>query len=488
MTLGKHPFSLHAFSTVHFFERFSYYGILSLLVLYLSTKLNFSDARSYAVLGVYGTLTYATPLIGGYIADRFIGFYAALWMGLSFILLGHLSIFSTQFSSLGELGLFLGLGCVVTGSGFYKSNMNALIGNLYEKDDILKDAAYTIFYVYQNAGSFVAPLVCGYIGLTVGWVYGFSLAGLAGVCALIALYFSRKFKRKIYSEHSLEVDFQWKTVSAVVAGGGLLALLLSFVIFYGEDTLDFLLGLSVVYLGIYLKHVFSVPKDQRRNMAIIGFGILAVAFSGALFGHAETVFTLLMNRNVDPTLFSFEVPVTFIQAVDPLSIVLFGPLFALLWRFMSKKGWHISGIIKTLIGFGIIILAYRYLEVLCNSANESHLIPVLPLIFGLALLSASDILIYPNVLTFCSRYTPKGLTGVVMGFIVFGMSLSKLIGTYLAKLATIQTDISNLDLSLSLQTYKDFFSSMTLISLITLIVLSCFIGLALKKKKNYGSE
>ncbi len=165
MTLGKHPLSLHAFSTVHFFERFSYYGILSLLVLYLSSKLNFSDARSYAILGVYGTLTYATPLIGGYIADRFIGFYAALWLGLSFIFLGHLSILLTQYSSFGEMGLFLGLGCVVTGSGFYKSNMNALIGNLYKKEDVLKDAAYTIFYVYQNAGSFVAPLLCGYIGL-----------------------------------------------------------------------------------------------------------------------------------------------------------------------------------------------------------------------------------------------------------------------------------------------------------------------------------
>ena len=318
MTIGKHPLSLHSFSLVHFFERFSYYGILSLLVLYLSSKLNFTDARSYAILGVYGTLTYATPLIGGYIADRFIGFYAALWMGLSFILLGHFSIFSTQFSTLGELGLFLGLGCVVTGSGFYKSNMNALIGNLYEKDDILKDAAYTIFYVYQNAGSFVAPLVCGYIGLTVGWSYGFSLAGLAGVCALIALYFSRKFRRKIYSEHSLEVDFRWKTVVGVLMGGGALSLLLSFVIFYGEDTLDFLMGISVVYLGIFIKHVFSVPKHQRKNMMIIFFGVIAVALSGALIGHGATVFTLLMDRNVDASLFSFEIPVTFIRQLIPL--------------------------------------------------------------------------------------------------------------------------------------------------------------------------
>ncbi|HBN23238.1 MAG TPA: hypothetical protein DD412_08390 [Holosporales bacterium] len=487
MTIGKHPLSLHTFSLVHFFERFSYYGILSLLVLYLSTKLNFSDARSYAILGVYGTLTYATPVIGGYIADRFIGFYAALWFGLSFILLGHLSIFSTQFSSFGELGLFFGLGCVVTGSGFYKSNMNALIGNLYDKENILKDAAYTIFYVYQNAGSFLAPLICGYVGLKVGWSYGFSLAGLAGICALITLYVSGKFKRKLHSEHSLETDVQWKTVVGVLMGGGALALLLSFVIFYGEDTLDFLMAVSVIYLGVFIKYVFSVPKDQRKNMMIILFGIIAVALSGALIGHGETVFTLLMDRNVDTRLLSFEVPVTFIQAVDPLTIVIFGPLFAVLWRFMSKKSWHLSGITKTLIGFGIIVLSYKYLEVLCISANEDHLIPVLPFILGLSVLAASDILIYPNVLTFCSRFTPKGLTGVVMGFIVFGMSLSKLIGTYLARLASVDEETPDFDLSHSLQTYKEFFSSMTLISLITLIVLSCFILWTLKKRKTHGS-
>mgnify|MGYP003951237765 CR=1 FL=1 len=358
MTIGKHPLSLHAFSTVHFFERFSYYGILSLLVLYLSTKLNFSDARSYAIFGVYGTLTYATPLIGGYIADRFIGFYAALWMGLSFILLGHLSIFGTQFSSFGELGLFLGLGCVVTGSGFYKSNMNALIGNLYTKDDILKDAAYTIFYVYQNAGSFMAPLICGYVGLKVGWSYGFSLAGLAGICALVTLYLSKNFKRKIYSEHSLEVDFQWRNLIGVLLGGGALAVCLSAVIFYGEETLDFLLGVSVIYIGLFVKHYLAVPEDQKQNMLIIFFGMLAVALSGALIGHSDSVFTLLMDRNVDAMVGSFEVPVTFIQSVDPFTIFIFGPLAAILWRFMSKKGWHLSGVTKTLIGFVLPLLRF----------------------------------------------------------------------------------------------------------------------------------
>ena len=488
MSVAKHPLSLHVFSLVHFFERFSYYGILSLLVLYLTSKLQFTDAQSYTLLGVYGTLTYATPLLGGYIADRFIGFYAALWFGLIFIVFGHLSIFVTYFSPFGEVGLFLGLGLVVTGSGFYKSNMNALIGNLYDKENILKDAAYTVFYVYQNAGSFLAPLICGYVGLKVGWLYGFSLAGLSGVCALITLYVSKKFKRERHSEYSLDINFRWKTAVSVFIGGGALALLLSIVIFYGEKTLDFLMILSLIYLGVFMKHIFSVPRDQRKNMMIIFFGIIAVALSGALIGHGDTVFTLLMKRNVDPSILSFEVPVTFIQAVDPLTIVLFGPVFALLWQFMSKRGRHLSGVAKTLTGFGIIVLAYLYLALLCGTADKNHLIPVLPFVLGLSLMATSDILIYPNVLTFCSRFAPKGLTGVVMGFIVFGMSLSKVIGTYLARLASVESETPDFDLSHSLQTYKEFFSSMTHISFVTLIVLSCCIFLIIKKKKIHGSK
>lgn len=481
MTIGNHPLSLHVYSIVHFFERFSYYGILSLLVLYLSTKLNFSDARSYAVMGVYGTLTYATPLLGGYIADKFIGFYAALWVGLSFIMMGHLSIYGVQ----SELGLFLGLGLVATGSGFYKSNMNALIGNLYGKDSLLKDAAYTIFYVYQNAGAFVAPVICGYIGLTYGWSYGFSLAGLAGVGALTSLYFAGKFKR---ARHSFAPPLKWKKLMVILLGGFILAAVLALTVYHGEDTLDLLLGLSFVYFLIYLKHIYSVPRSERGKMLVIGFGIIAVALSGALINYGGTVFTIFMSRNIDPSFFSLTVPVTFIQSIDPITIVLFGPLLAILWKAFSNKGHHIPGIIKVLMGFGFIVIAYGYLYELCAHPDESNFVGFIPFVVGLALMASADILIYPNVLTFCSRLTPKGLTGVVMGFIVFGMSLSQLFGTYLAKLASLHIEEEeDLDRLTSLIHYQGFFSTMTIVSLITLIVLSLFVWLIYKKKNKYES-
>jgi DNA-binding transcriptional LysR family regulator len=310
------------------------------------------------------------------------------------------------------------------------------------------------------------------------------LAGVAGIFALITLLYSRKFKRQFHSDNSLDINFNWKTAAHIFLGGGALAIVLSIVIFYGDKTLDFLMIVSILYLAFFIKHVFLVPQDQRKNMMIIFFGIIAVALSGALIGHGETVFTLLMTRNVDLHISDFEVPITFIQAVDPITIVLLGPLFALLWRYVSKRGYHISGVIKTLAGFGIIVLAYLNLYFLCGNVDDNQLIPVIPLIIGISFMATSDILIYPNVLTLCSKFAPKGLTGVIMGFIVFGMYLSKILGTYLARLASVDNSKTELDLSYSLFVYKDFFSSMALISFVTLIVLSCFIFLILKKRKS----
>ena len=482
LKIKRHPPSLHCFSIVHFFERFSYYGIKSLLLLYLATQLKFSDAKSYTVFGVYATLTYATSLLGGYVADKFIGFYAALWAELLFIMAGHASIFFTGT----EIGFFLGLGLVATGSGLYKSNMNALIGNLYDKESLLKDSAYTIFFVYQNAGAFLAPIICGYIGLTAGWSYGFSLAAFGGLCALIVLSLSRRFKRQIHSEHSLTVNFQWQKLICLLVGGGCLASFLGFIIFYGEESLDLFLILSLLYCGIFFKYYVSLTGEDRKNMLIVFFGILAVAVSGALISHGAGVFTLFMSRNVDPSFLQFEVPVTFIQAVDPLTIVIFGPLFAILWKVLSKKGKYIPGMTKTLIGFGLIVVAYVYLLLLCSFSGENNLVSFVSFIMGLLILAASDILIYPNVLTFCSRFSPKELTGVVMGFVVFGMSLSQLFGTYFAKMAAIPGAFESISASASIGIYRSFFEKMALISLITLIVLSCLVYWINQKKNKNG--
>ena len=481
MTLGKHPLSLHAFSLVHFFERFSYYGILSILLLFLTQKLGFSDARSYAILGVYGTLTYATPLLGGYIADKFIGFYASLWIGLSLILLGHLSIFSFQ----NDFGLFLGLGLVVTGSGFYKSNMNGLIGNLYKHNKILKDSGYTIFYVYQNAGSFLAPVICGYVGLKIGWSYGFSLAGFGGIFALITLFFTSNVKR-LFDTQSVKLKLKWYNVLLLIGGGGILAALLSFVIYKGEETLDLLLLLSLIYFAIFLKHYVSLPYKQKGNMLVIAFGIIAVALSGALINHGGTVFTLFMSRNIDPALLNFNVPVTFIQAVDPLTVVVLGPAIAILWKYFSGKKKHIPGVFKVLFGFLLIVISYIYLLSLCYWGEENGLISVIPFTIALVLLAASDIFIYPSVLTFCSRLTPPGLSGIVMGFIVFGMSLSQLIGAYLAKLSAASS-LEKVDKNSSLEVYKGFFSTVTILSLSILIMSSLCVWQIYKKKNKYGS-
>lgn len=479
MATSRHPQALHWFSTVHFFERFSYYGIKSLLLLYLTTKLDFSDAKSYAVFGVFGTLTYATPLVGGYVADKMIGFYASLWAGLIFVLIGHVSIFVAQTN----IGLFLGLGLIAIGSGLYKSNMNVLIGNLYDKASPLKDAAYTIFYVYQNAGSFFAPLICGYVGLQIGWFYGFSIAGIGCLLALIILYKARKFKRPVHGLYSLADNFEWKKALYIALVGCAVAPLLGLLIFYGQETLDLVLLFSILYFSIFFKYIFALKGADRRNMFIVFLGIIAIALSGALISHGGMVFTLFMSRNVDPYFLGLKLPVTFIQSIDPLTIVILGPLFAVLWRVIARKRQKISEMAKILVGFAVIAVAYFYFFALCEGTQGTHLVALVPFAIGVVVLSASDLLIYPNVLTFCSHHTPKELIGVVMGFVVFGMSLSQVFATYLAKMAaTPVNSMQEVNLFYSLDIYQTFFAKMGGISFACFVILLIAITLMRKRK------
>ncbi len=481
MSQHKHPLALHWFCTVHFCERFSYYGIQSLLLLYLIDHLNFSDAKSYAIFGVYGALTYLTPLLGGYIADKLAGFYATIWLGLMFIIVGHGTIFFASDNT----GFFLGLGLISTGSGFYKSNMNALIGNLYDKMSPLKDSAYTIFYTYQNGGAFTAPLVCGYLGLSVGWLYGFTMAALGAIIALILFTWCHKFKRIVHSSQSIAKNFKLSKTLALIVGGIILSSGLGALICYGDNSLDILTILSCTYFIVFFRYYYISGQQDRQNLKIVFLGILAVALSGALIGHGYTVFTLLMSRNVDTTFLSWDIPTTFIQSIDPLTVVILGPILALVWKAYTNR--VVSAQTKLLYGFVIIVIAYASLVGLCAFPQNGHLIPVIPFIIGLVVLASSDILIYPNVLSLCSRVMPPHLTGVMMGFIVFGMSLSQLFGTYFAKMAALPTNISTINSETSLQIYQSFFINMVGISFITLVVL--FIGIKwINKNSQNGSE
>lgn len=189
-TVLDHPAGLFILFFTEMWERFSYYGMRALLVLFLVTSLSdggwgWSRENAGILYAWYTSLVYLTPLFGGYIADKFMGFKPAIVLGALLMTLGHASLaFETQFS------FYLGLGLLIIGNGFFKPNISSMVGGLY-KDDTKKDGAYTIFYMGINAGAFLGIMLCGYVGETVGWSYGFGLAGVFMFFGLLQFYFAR---------------------------------------------------------------------------------------------------------------------------------------------------------------------------------------------------------------------------------------------------------------------------------------------------------
>ena len=469
MMTTKHPRNLHWFSIVQFFERFSYYGIKSLLILYLVQHLHYSDDKSYAIFGVFGAITYALPLLGGYLADKYLGFYRAICIGCAIILCGHLCIFS--FSS--DIGFYLGLGLVAMGTGFYKSNMTAFIGTLYAKEDPRKDSAYTIFYIYQNVGAFTAPLICGSLGLIVGWRYGFLAASFGIICSLILLFLLRKrvLKEKIFSS-------DYKPVFIIMTLALLVSPIASLMIFYGNDIFYILVISSVFYIYIYFKYANGVELKYRKNMYIIFYGILMVAFSGALIDHGETSFTLFMERLADKNFLMLDMPATVIQAIEPFVLVVVGSLFAKFLPQSSSEPRTLFGINKAIIGFFIICGAYILLFLICKFLNKNGLIPILPVAAAIAVLALSDLLIYPIVLSIGSKLSPPHLQGVVMGFVTFGMAIAQLLGSTLDKLAAIPVEILENQKANILIYYQDFLLRMVFIAgAITILILLIYLSL-----------
>ena len=196
--LPRHPRGLKVLFFTEMWERFSYYGMRALLVLYLVNSLNLSESNALHIYAVYTGLVYLTPIFGGYLADRFLGPQKAIFIGGITMILGH---FLMAFPD----HLYLAMGLLIIGNGYFKPNISTLLGSLYKKNDIRRDSGFSFFYVGINLGAFLAPITIGLIGETVDWHYGFAIAGVGMTLGLIQFGFGQK--------HLIKEDFSKKTNS-----------------------------------------------------------------------------------------------------------------------------------------------------------------------------------------------------------------------------------------------------------------------------------
>ncbi len=386
----KHPQGLYFLFTIEMWERFSYYGMRALLVLYMYKVLLFSSKEASHIYGIYTGLVFATPLLGGYLADKYFGARKCILIGAILMALGEfvLAVPSVPF-------LYVALGFLILGNGFFKPNISTIVGKLYENADNKRDAGFTIFYMGINLGAFLAPLVCGTLGEKFGFNYGFIAAGV-GMLIGTAVYLWGQ--HKYLNNIGIQPAAKKEKDSAI------------------EDKTQ------------------ALTTKEKQRIAFIFTLMFFNIFFWASFEQAGSSLTLFADKITNRVipLLNWEFPVSYFQSVNPLLILLLAPLFSNIWIGLANKKKEPSTVIK--FALGLIFVAFGFLLVLIASQGGDVSNKVSPLwLVGVYLFhTIGELCISPVGLSMVSRLAPIQFASLLMGVWFSSIFFANLMGGYLA--------------------------------------------------------
>lgn len=445
-----HPMGLAVLFFAEMWERFSYYGMRALLTFYLTKHWLFSDGEAGVIYGAYTALVYITPVLGGYLADRYLGQRKAVLFGAVLLTLGH---FFMGFEGDGggesaALNVFwLALAFIIVGSGFLKANISVIVGQLYPLKDIRRDGAYTIFYMGINLGAAGGALLCGWLGETYGWAYGFGAAGVGMLLGLIAFIWGKPLLMgrgespdpERLARRSMGLPFEW-----ALYGYGVAAVGVCWYLVQNQDAVGYLLGIAGAALVLYViwTAMTTLTAVERSRIFAAMFLIFGSILFWALFEQAGSSLNLLTDRMVDRDLAGWDVPASMFQSINAIYIILLAPVFASLWTLMGRRGIEPSapakfGLAMIQLGGGFLVLVYG-----AQSVEPGQLIPVVFMLLIYLLHTTGELCLSPVGLSAMNRLAPKHLASIIMGTWFFASAT----GNYAAGLIAAATGSETLNM------------------------------------------
>jgi proton-dependent oligopeptide transporter, POT family len=438
-----HPRGLSTLFFTEMWERFSYYGMRALLILFMTAPvaaggLGFDTAVAGAVYGLYTSMVYMTSLPGGWIADKLIGQRRAVLYGAILIACGH---FSMAFPSLGTF--YLGLVLIVFGTGLLKGNVSVIVGRLYGPNDNRRDAGFSIFYMGINLGAFIAPLVCGYLGQRINWHIGFTAAGFGMVIGIVQYVLGGKYlgDAGLHPASGPANDDLRKRTRAWGAAGialvVLIALALNFDLVpisakaFADAAGYLLLGTTIVFFA-WLFFGGDWTTAERRRLFAIGALFLAAALFWSEFEQAGSTLNLFGDRATRTSVLGWSFPSSYFQALQPLFIITFAPIFAWVWirlgsREPSSPAKFAIGLLLVGSGFALLVVA---------SSLSAQGVKVSPwwLVVTYLLHTFGELSISPVGLSATTKLAPARVGGLMMGVWFLGIAVGNFIGGRVASL------------------------------------------------------
>ncbi len=444
-TFFGHPAGLSTLFATEMWERFSYYGMRALLVLFLVSGIDaggfgLSSEEAFTIYGLCTFLVYVTPLIGGIMADTILGQRKTIYIGAITMAIGQ---FFLAFAAINgdnletrQFWFYVGLGILILGSGFFKPNISTMVGSLYEDNDPRKDGGFTIFYMGINLGAFIAPLIAGYLGESVDWQYGYLASGIGMVLGVAWLILRAERTlghigmppKSEASRTRLSVK-DWGTIAIYTLAlvGGTIGFLA------GWGALSELIQNIIIWVvgiagGGYL--IVSIIRgteggDQWKRVGVILLLAFFNIFFWVGFEQAGTTFNIFALENTNRMVMGFEIPASFFQAINAIFIILLAPLFSLLWIALGKKRLNPKTPFKFAWGMMLLSVGAAVMAVADSISNGGgEIVKVSPLWLTMVYLifTMGELCISPIGLSMITKLSPPKLISTLMGVWMFSFA------------------------------------------------------------------
>jgi len=461
----KQPPALYLLFFTELWERFGFYTLQTIIILYMTKALYMSDDRAIMLYAAFSSLLYLTPTIGGYLADRYLGFQRAIMLGGVLLIISYLVT-----AMAGEQTFFFGLSLLICANGFFKPNVSSLVGELYGENDPRRDGGFTLFYMGINLGSLIPPLIAGTIVTYYGWHAGFLLAAIGMTIGQIIFILGRKHLNGAGEfpntpDKKLPDPIFYFFLSFGLVG----AIALCHLAFqYPEITNKIIEGAAALILLITLFFLMKEPIVQRKRMlACLVLIVISIGF-WSLYNQTFTSLMLFADRNMDKHILGLPLDAEATQFFNPFFIILLSPILSRLWVSLDPFGLNPSIQMKFSLGVLFMSLGFLLLAFGSNFFATNGITSPWWLVCSYFLQTIGELLLSPIGLAMITVLCPKHLVGMMMGVWFFSQAAAFAIGGMLANIAAVPP--GQISSHASLAIYGHAFTVYGFISLIIAII------------------
>ena len=533
MAQHGHPKGLYLLFVTEMAERFSYYGMRALFVLYLVAAF-FNSADASQIYGSYTGLVYLTPLLGGYIADRYWGNRRSIIVGGIVMAIGQFLMFASACvvqqsiftdpaaggvisnqvnNGLALTLMFIGLGALIIGNGFFKPNISTMVGDLYAPQDHRKDSAFTIFYMGINTGALIAPLVCGSVASNGNWMnpgafkWGFFCAGVAMILSVVVFMLGKKkylntpeglaiglppsqsqlMHLKEEQEHAAQHVEKVKN-SPLRLWGCLIGAIVLFVVFSLEvDNFNDYISAAIYAISIALPIFIITDKGlsnvEKQRIGVIYIIAVFVIFFWSAFEQAGSSLTIFADQQCDRTIGNWEMPTTWFQSINPIVVVAFAPIMATLWETLAKHKMEPASPVKQAIGLLLLAVGYAIIAFGTNGLADGQKASMWWLFALYFIHTIGELSLSPIGLSMVNKLSPIHLASLLMGVWFMSNAASNILAGKLATLLPTAEQPVHSFLGFQITNLTDFFTLFAVMAGAAAVLLFCLCPLLKKMMK-----